>query len=51
MPEVLNSAGVTAGAMINWLFVIVIALVTPQIAKLGQWMFYIFGIFNFLVSE
>lgn len=50
MPEVLNPAGVTVGGAVNWILTIIISLVTPQLAKLGQWMFYIFGICNFLVS-
>ena len=51
MPEVLNPAGVTVGGAVNWILTIVISLVTPQLAKLGQWMFYIFGIFNLLVRS
>ena len=51
MPEVLNPAGVTVGGAVNWIFTIVISLVTPQLAKLGQWMFYIFGICNLLVRS
>ena len=51
MPEVLNTAGVTLGTVINWLFVLIISLVTPRLAKTGQWMFYIFAIFNVIVSH
>lgn len=36
-----------AGA-VNWLFTIIISLVTKPLSKLNDWMFYIFGIFNFL---
>ena len=34
MPEVLNGSGVMLGAVTNWLFVIIISVVTPQLAKL-----------------
>lgn len=51
MPEVLNSSGVTLGAGINWLFVIVISVITPTMAdNLNEWMFYFFAIFNVIVS-
>lgn len=51
MPEVLNSSGVTLGAGINWLFVIVISVITPLMSdNLHEWMFYFFAIFNVIVS-
>ena len=49
MPEVMNDAGVRVGTNLNWLFVIVISFVTPQLAKLNEWMFIIFAILNGLV--
>lgn len=50
MPEVLNNAGVRVGANLNWIFVVVISFITPQLAKLNEWMFFIFAILNALVS-
>ena len=51
MPEVLNSAGVTLVVGTNWLFVIVISLITPTMAdNLQEWLFYFFAIFNVIVS-
>ncbi len=34
MPEVMNDSGVRVGTNLNWMFVIVISLTTPQLAKL-----------------
>ncbi len=52
MPEVLNGAGVTIGAAINWLFVILISVITPPMSdNWREWMFYFFAIFNALVGE
>ena len=50
MPEVLNNAGVRVGANLNWIFVVVISFITPQLAKLNEWMFFIFAILNAMVS-
>ena len=50
LPETLNSKGVATGAAVNWLSVIVISLVTPQLQKLNEWMFYIYAILNAVVS-
>lgn len=50
LPETLNSKGVTIGAAMNWLSVIVISLITPQLQKLDQWMFYIYAILNAAVG-
>ena len=50
MPEVLNGAGVSAGTAVNWIFVIIISVSTPQLANsIDEWMFYIFAIFNVIV--
>ena len=50
MPEVLNGAGISVGSVVNWLFVIIISVFTPMLANsVGEWMFYIFAIFNFIV--
>lgn len=46
----MNNAGVRVGANLNWMFVIVISFITPQMAKLNEWMFFIFAILNGLVS-
>lgn len=52
MPEVLNGAGVSAGTVVNWVFVIIISISTPQLANhIGEWMFYIFAIFNVIVRH
>ncbi len=49
LPEALNDGGVKLGAASNWLSVIVISMLTPQLQKLNQWMFYLYAIFNGLV--
>ncbi len=47
IPEVLNKAGVTLMAVANWVFIIVVSLVTPAIQDAtGPWIFFIFGMCN-----
>ena len=43
----MNGGGLAVSAVFNWIFVVVIGLVVPTMAKLKEWMFYIFAILNF----
>ena len=42
----MNGGGLAISAVFNWIFVVVIGLVVPTMAKLKEWMFYIFAILN-----
>ena len=46
LPEALNGGGLALSAVFNWLFVVVVGIVVPYMAKLKEWMFYIFAICN-----
>ena len=46
LPEVLNSAGLAVASVVNWIFVMVISLGTPQLKKLNEGMFFVFTATN-----
>ena len=48
LPEVLNSAGLAVASVVNWVFVMVISLGTPQLKKLNEGMFFVFTATNVL---